>query len=77
MCDICQRSQCLPRCPNADSPEKVYECDCCGESIVEGEEYVEIEDKYFHKSCIEDEMSAYEIVTDVLGYRFKEAEVCV
>lgn len=74
MCSICHNSPCLARCPNADEPKAVYECNYCGEGIVRGEEYVEIEDKYFHKSCIEDSMTAREIVIDVLGCRFREAE---
>lgn len=51
MCDICQHNPCLSRCPNSPEPEKVYQCECCGEDIVEGEEYIKIYDNYYHEDC--------------------------
>lgn len=55
MCSICLRTPCHPQCPNAPEPEAVYKCKYCGEGIVEGEEYVEIDGEYYHRDdCIED-----------------------
>ena len=55
MCDVCHRSPCNPRCPNAPDPPAVYTCAHCGEPIVPGEEYVEFDGKYYHfDDCIQD-----------------------
>lgn len=55
MCSECRMNPCHSQCPNAPEPEAVYECAYCGEGITEGEEYVEIDGKHYHRdSCIED-----------------------
>lgn len=54
MCSICGYSKCPSGCPNADEPPAVYECDVCGESIVVGDEYVDIDGKKIHRECFED-----------------------
>lgn len=48
MCDVCHQSPCHPRCPNAPDPPAVYVCTHCLEPITEGEEYVELNGKYYH-----------------------------
>lgn len=48
MCDVCRRSPCDPRCPNAPDPPTVYTCKHCGEPIVPGEEYLELYGDYYH-----------------------------
>ncbi len=41
MCEICGKSPCHPRCPNADEPEAIYTCVKCGGDILPGEEYMD------------------------------------
>ncbi len=48
MCDICMRSPCDPRCPNAPNPPTVYTCKYCGEPIVSGDEYLELDGDHYH-----------------------------
>lgn len=72
MCDICLSSPCLPRCPNAPEPPAVCTCDKCGESIREGDEYID-DNGNVCRDCIEN-MSAVELL-DVLDIRFRTAEV--
>ena len=52
MCDVCWQVPCDPRCPNAPEPEHIYECELCDSGITYGEEFVEIEGKYYHKDCL-------------------------
>lgn len=55
MCDVCRRSPCDPRCPNAPDPPTVYTCKYCGEPIVPGEEYLELDGDYYHlEDCASD-----------------------
>ncbi len=60
MCEICRRSPCDARCPNAPEPRAIYKCAYCGEGITNGEKYLEYNGKYYHLDCIE-EMSSDEI----------------
>lgn len=54
MCAICGQTFCPSSCPNADEATPVYTCKYCGEDIVDGEEYVEIDGDYYHLyDCIE------------------------
>lgn len=41
MCDVCRRTPCDPRCPNAPDPIGIYTCDRCGEAICEGDTFIE------------------------------------
>lgn len=43
MCDICMHSPCLSGCPNAPDPTPVTYCRSCGEPIVPGDEYADID----------------------------------
>ena len=54
MCSICGYSTCPAGCPNADDPPAVYNCEICGESIVVGDEYVDLDGEKFHRECFED-----------------------
>ena len=55
MCDVCHQHPCHPRCPNAPDPPEIYKCAHCHEPIVAGDEYVELDGKYYHREeCIED-----------------------
>ena len=54
MCDICHRTPCDSRCPNAPDPPTVYTCKYCGEPVVAGDEYVDVDGDYYHEECFED-----------------------
>lgn len=73
MCDVCRMSPCHPRCPNAPEPPKVYTCKICGEPIVEGEEYYEMDAEFYHEECFED--NAVQILMDECGAMKGTAEL--
>lgn len=52
MCEICHCSTCPSGCPNAPEPPVYAECDECGETIYDGDEYYEIGDHKFCESCV-------------------------
>ena len=49
MCEICHMTPCHPQCPNAPEPPAVYYCKVCGESIVAGETYYEMDSEFYHE----------------------------
>lgn len=51
MCDICLRTPCDSRCPNADDPPIVCKCEVCEEPIYEGDLFYHIGDHKFCESC--------------------------
>lgn len=73
MCDECRMSPCHPRCPNAPEPPKVYTCKICGEPIVEGDEYYEMDAEFYHEECFED--NAVQILMDECGAMKGTAEL--
>jgi len=56
MCEFCHSYPHLSGCPNAPEPKAIYTCKYCGEGIIEGDEYVEIDGDYYHADCLESEM---------------------
>lgn len=54
MCDICHKTPCDYRCPNAPDPATIYECAFCGEPIVAGDIYYHHDSKYYHEDCFPD-----------------------
>lgn len=54
MCDICIKSPCDPRCPNAPEPPTVFVCSGCGEFIYDGDDYWDILGEQFCENCIKD-----------------------
>lgn len=54
MCSICGYFTCPAGCPNADDPPAVFTCEVCGDSIVVGDEYVDLDDVKIHRDCFED-----------------------
>ena len=54
MCDVCLRTPCNPRCPNAPEPPAVYTCKYCGEPITDGEAYFELDGDHWHDECFQD-----------------------
>lgn len=74
MCDVCHATPCDPRCPNAPDPPAVYTCKYCGEPIVPGDEYMEVDGDYYHlEDCAGD--AALSILKDQFGARTGVAEV--
>ena len=65
MCELCHRTPCDSRCPNAPEPPAVYTCKICGESIVAGEDYYEMDGEFYHEECFED--NAVKILMDECG----------
>ena len=54
MCDICLRTPCDPRCPNAPEPPSVFVCSGCGDNIYDGDFYWEIFGEQWCADCIEE-----------------------
>lgn len=54
MCSVCMRTPCDPRCPNAPDPPTVYTCKHCGEPIVQGDEFFEVDGDHYHEDCFTD-----------------------
>lgn len=54
MCDICHKSPCDSRCPNAPDPATIYECEYCKQPIVTGDYYYNHDGKYYHEDCYYD-----------------------
>ena len=54
MCSVCLKSPCDPFFFNAPEPKEIYTCEHCGESIVEGDEYVDVDGDYYHDECFMD-----------------------
>jgi len=73
MCSVCLQMPCHPRCPNAPEPVVVYNCSNCGEGILDGDEYVEIDGKYICMDCL-DNMTTKELL-ETCGYEVETAEV--
>ena len=74
MCDVCHMTPCHPRCPNAPDPPTVYTCKHCGEPIVVGDEFMEVDGDYYHlEACARD--AAMSLLMEKLGARTGTAEV--
>jgi hypothetical protein len=54
MCDICLKSPCDPRCPNAPDPPAVFVCSGCGGDIYDGQAFWSIMGEQFCEGCIDD-----------------------
>lgn len=54
MCELCLKTPCDSRCPNAPDPPAVFICSGCGEKIYEGEIYWEILGEQFCENCIDE-----------------------
>lgn len=64
MCDICLKSPCDHRCPNAPDPAPVYVCDGCGSRICEGEFVWHIMEEVYCEDCIDSFRSIAELAED-------------
>ena len=54
MCSICLHSPCLSGCPNAPDPTPVTYCRSCGEPIIPGDEYADIDGEAWCEGCLDD-----------------------
>ena len=54
MCEICLKSPCHSRCPNAPEPVPVFICSGCGGEIYEGDDYWDVLGEQFCEACIRD-----------------------
>lgn len=72
MCAECHQIPCHPCCPNAPEPKSIYICECCRESICEGDDYLEIDCGYYHEECVKE--NALKILIEVCGARKGKAE---
>lgn len=72
MCDICGRTVCHFRCPNAPDPPTVYRCDHCGDPIFDGDEIYSLDGNHYHTECFEE--TAVEILIEEYGAKKGEAE---
>ena len=55
MCDVCLKTPCHPRCPNAKGPAEipVFVCSGCSREIMDGEDYWDILGEQFCEDCID------------------------
>lgn len=53
ICEICKKSPCDARCPNAPEPPLVHECESCGAEIREGDTYYNLDGVPYCEECIE------------------------
>ena len=52
ICEICRRSPCDSRCPNAPEPLIVHECSLCGELIREGDTFYSLGEYTYCEECV-------------------------
>ncbi len=73
MCEICLKTPCDSRCPNAPEPKPVAICSECGEGIYEGDKYFDGPDGPVCEACMEDKN--VDEILEVFGEKMKVAEV--
>lgn len=61
MCLECGNEPCLLRCPNYKRRKAFLRCAGCSGGIYNGEEYIIVGGKYYHKECA-NELSVMEIL---------------
>lgn len=60
MCDVCKQTPHHPRCPYAPDPPVVHECIKCGDYILEGEMYHDIDGEPWCTDCVTKTIKAAE-----------------
>lgn len=61
MCDVCRRSPCDSRCPNAPDSPKFGVCSVCDADILDGDDYYNIDGEYWCADCIADARTTAEV----------------
>ncbi len=51
MCDVCSKTPCMDRCPNAVH-EAIHWCCLCDSEIYEGEDYLDLDDGPVCMDCV-------------------------
>lgn len=69
MCDLCRQTPCNSLCPHADEPQGT-KCDDCGEVIYLGDDYVDVNGKKIHLTCIK--LYGIKELLTLLGYEIQE-----
>ena len=64
ICDVCMKSPCDPRCPNAPDPKPVFICSGCGDDILDGDKVWHILGEQFCKDCIDDSEGTAEAIDE-------------
>lgn len=64
MCDVCLKSPCDARCPNAPDPPAVFICSECGRSILEGDDVYHVMEETYCEKCIDGFRSIAEFIGD-------------
>ena len=62
MCEYCHSYPHLHGCPNEPEPKAVHTCEYCKDGILVGDEFAEIDGEYYHVSCLNDEMTIYDLL---------------
>lgn len=52
MCEVCKQTPCHPRCPYAPDPPIVHECIRCGDLILEGDSYYDVDGEQWCEDCM-------------------------
>ncbi len=71
MCDICHQFPHDSRCPYAE-PQSICNCEYCGEAIIVGDKYLDVDGSRFHYECAKD--IAMTLLTVKCGAKLKVAE---
>ena len=61
MCEICLRTPCHPRCPNASEPPIFAECDECGAEIYDGDDFYQIGGNNYCEACMRGSFKTAEV----------------
>lgn len=72
MCEYCHSFPHLHGCPNEPEPKAIHTCRRCGNGIMAGDEYAEIDGDFYHEECLDD-MNLYELLS-LFGVMVKTAQ---
>ena len=61
MCEYCRQYTCPSSCPNAPEPPVFAECSLCGNDILDGDDYYEINGDYYCEDCIDERRRTAEV----------------
>lgn len=61
MCEYCRQHPCPAACPNAPAPLVFAKCSECGNEILDGEDYYDIDGDFYCEDCIEERRKTAEV----------------